>query len=230
MPITAESINTFIQRKETENGRTSIVHGLGQDFIDLGDMYGVDYGIAVGMLALESQMGTDESWLHRLWNNLGGNTCSGPGDLSEGAIGCEQCIDGHCFDRYYKVFKDGRAAIEGYYQNVSSDMYRNAHENCSPCEAGSFWCVRELYAPSFENDAESYYQTVKAVYAEIGGGDLDKCKSFYTGPGSGVAHGPVSEGGGDGGFINMIKTLPLRIGVGIIGAMLIGFGLWQIAQ
>lgn len=150
---TAEDINKLVERAESGTGNSSPLHGKGGAFIELGKKYGINPGIIAAILYRESQMGADGSVLPNQYNNFAGITDAG--GSAPGPCGSTPVV----VDRTWKNFCTPEEGLEGVFQILDLDIYRNTN--------GTMNEVMELYSPKFENDWNDMWSIFRTVASEL---------------------------------------------------------------
>jgi len=151
---TAEAINHRIELSNQANGRTSPLTGKGETFVTLGRKYGINPGVVCAIMQNETQLAADGSFLATNFNNFAGNT-AGPDGSVHGTCGSK--FHG---DRWWKVFCTAEDGLEGVFQNLNTELYRNT--------GGRWEDIMMIYAPPDENRWDEMWSNFAAVGEQLG--------------------------------------------------------------
>lgn len=177
---TAEDINKLVERAEKGTGNSSPLHGKGGAFIELGKKYGINPGIIAAILYRESQMGADGSVLPNQYNNFAGITDAG--GSAPGPCGSTPVV----VDRTWKNFCTPEEGLEGVFQILDLDIYRNTN--------GTMDEVMELYSPKFENNWDDMWNIFHVVADELKI-TIEKSTNIYSAFSAGQSAGLMAIAG-----------------------------------
>ena len=179
MPVDAASIDRVIAQEEAAQGSRSPLEGMGAYMVSLGQEYGIDPGVVLGIEMKENSLGTVPDAIVP-YNNFGGNTCGASGITT--STGCTSAAG-----RSWDVFPTVQAGIEGIFQTLNSSTYR------PPATSGSLGDVMNIYSPPYENP--DFWPTFASVGQQLGE-TLGPSSPVYTGPGTGIGAAAASAAGG----------------------------------
>lgn len=141
---TAGAIDNRIALSETQNGRASKLHGMGDTILGYGQEYGLNPAVVVAIMQRECQLGADGSLLPVGMNNFGGLTGTGPCGT--------QIAGGHS----WKVFCSPAEGVEAIFAQLAGSAYTNTD--------GTLRAVMNVFSPVDETDWPGLW----ATFAEVG--------------------------------------------------------------